>query len=59
MQATTTCSQLASDTVCVTQGGGFPLERSETLFVIAVIIFLLGYQFFDRILTVNNRRYDV
>jgi len=59
MQSTTTCSQVASDTVCVTDGGNFPLDRSETLFVLALVIFLLGYQFFDRLLTVNTRKYDV
>jgi len=59
MQATTTCTQVASDTVCVTDGSNFPLDRSETLFVIAVFLFIAGYQFFDRLLTVNTRKYDV
>jgi hypothetical protein len=59
MTSTTTCTVAASDTVCVTEGSNFPLDRSETLLVIAVFLFVIGYQFFDRILTVNTKKYDV
>lgn len=59
MQATTTCQVVASDTVCVTVGGGFPFNRSESLVILAVVIFLLGYQFFNRLLTVNSKKYDI
>jgi hypothetical protein len=59
MQSTTTCSVVASDTVCVTLGSNFPFDRSELLFVTGVVILMLGYQFFNSVLTVNSRKYDV
>lgn len=60
MIATTTCAIIdATNTVCTTVGSNFPLNRNELILSICLVAFLLGYQFFDRVLSVNNRHYDV
>lgn len=60
MIATTTCQIIdATNTICVTTGSNFPMNRNEIIVAICVIVFLLGYTFFNSLLTVNNRRYDV